>query len=353
MMRLLKGRVFYLGIVLFVLGLVLWRHSNPSAPLIMTPEMPVLETAESTEIDFAGEGWWEKDIDTERLNEAVKQDPVLRLFLLILTFFGVSMCLGGVAIFLWSLATGKIRRVWQGPWHKPPRWTLGEFWRITVLIAMIGILFSFVRMALIGLWPNLVLDLNLWINISMLMLHVMLLLIAYAFAADKFRSAGKAFGLSAKPLSGAFGIGIRGYMAIFPWLLLVLFLVVETANRLHYIPPPQPIHEMIFMENRAPVLGLTILMTCLMGPLAEEVFFRGILFAALRQHLSRWPAMLLSGALFSMVHTNVIGFIPIMMLGCFLAYLYERTGSLSAPVAIHMLHNAFLLGMALTYRMAI
>jgi len=65
------------------------------------------------------------------------------------------------------------------------------------------------------------------------------------------------------------------------------------------------------------------------------------------------PAMLLSGALFSLVHTNVIGFVPILVLGCFLADLYERTGSLGAPIAIHMLHNTFLLGIALTYRMAV
>ena len=60
--------------------------------------------------------------------------------------------------------------------------------------------------------------------------------------------------------------------------------------------------------------------------------------------------MLISGALFALVHSNAVGFLPIMVLGCLLAHLYERTGSLASPLAIHVLHNTFLMSTALVFR---
>ncbi len=60
--------------------------------------------------------------------------------------------------------------------------------------------------------------------------------------------------------------------------------------------------------------------------------------------------MLLSGAAFALIHTSPIGFLPIMVLGCLLAYLYERTGSLASPLAIHVLHNTFLMVLSMAFR---
>jgi membrane protease YdiL (CAAX protease family) len=60
--------------------------------------------------------------------------------------------------------------------------------------------------------------------------------------------------------------------------------------------------------------------------------------------------MLMSGAAFSCIHTNPVGFLPIMVLGCLLANLYERTGSLASPLAVHILHNSLLMSLALVLR---
>ena len=98
------------------------------------------------------------------------------------------------------------------------------------------------------------------------------------------------------------------------------------------------------------MVGLLVVLSCVIGPIAEELFFRGVLFAAARQHLSRGWAILASGAAFSLIHTNPVGFLPILVIGSLLAYLYERTGSLAAPIAVHMLHNTFLMSIGLIVR---
>jgi membrane protease YdiL (CAAX protease family) len=53
-------------------------------------------------------------------------------------------------------------------------------------------------------------------------------------------------------------------------------------------------------------------------------------------------AMALSALFFSFLHTNVIGFVPILMLGIFLAYLREKTGSLIPSITVHVIHNTAL-----------
>ena len=75
---------------------------------------------------------------------------------------------------------------------------------------------------------------------------------------------------------------------------------------------------------------------------AEEVFFRGFFFSGLRQRYSLWPAALISGVSFGIVHapTGPLAVIPLAVLGVALAWLYERTGSLWLCVIAHAINNA-------------
>lgn len=77
-------------------------------------------------------------------------------------------------------------------------------------------------------------------------------------------------------------------------------------------------------------------------PASEELFFRGGLYGALRLALPVPAAVALSAAGFGMVHEPSY-WLPTAALGAVLAVLYERSGSLAAPVAFHVLHNGAML----------
>jgi len=81
--------------------------------------------------------------------------------------------------------------------------------------------------------------------------------------------------------------------------------------------------------------------TILLAPVAEETLFRGILYPAIKQ--AGFPRLALWGTslLFAAVHTNLVTFIPLTLLACALALLYERTDNLAAPISAHALFNAF------------
>ena len=74
------------------------------------------------------------------------------------------------------------------------------------------------------------------------------------------------------------------------------------------------------------------------------------MYPALRARMPRWRAMALSGGFFAAIHTNLLGFLPIMLLGCLLAYIYERSGSLAGSIAVHVVHNSLLMSAAIIFR---
>lgn len=78
-------------------------------------------------------------------------------------------------------------------------------------------------------------------------------------------------------------------------------------------------------------------------PFAEEVLFRGVLFAALRRTCGVTSAVVLSSMIFGLMHMP--GWQMPFVLGLLLAWLYHRTGSLWAPVIAHMMVNVAALGL--------
>jgi membrane protease YdiL (CAAX protease family) len=83
------------------------------------------------------------------------------------------------------------------------------------------------------------------------------------------------------------------------------------------------------------------------APLAEEAFFRGFVFAGLRQRLGVVGAALISAAVFGAVHLSLATFLPVAFLGLLLAMLYEATGSLYPGIIAHAFNNGF--GLLLAY----
>jgi membrane protease YdiL (CAAX protease family) len=82
----------------------------------------------------------------------------------------------------------------------------------------------------------------------------------------------------------------------------------------------------------------------LVGPVAEETFFRGFVFTGLRSRYDWRVAAAISAALFAAAHLELTFFIPAFALGFLFAYLYQRSNSIWPGLIFHMLLN----GIALT-----
>lgn len=87
---------------------------------------------------------------------------------------------------------------------------------------------------------------------------------------------------------------------------------------------------------------LGLFTVCVLGPVAEELLFRGGVQGALQQRLgaaSPW-AVVWASAIFALVHANPAQMPAALLLGLLLGAAYRHTRSLAAPMAMHIVNNS-------------
>jgi membrane protease YdiL (CAAX protease family) len=103
-----------------------------------------------------------------------------------------------------------------------------------------------------------------------------------------------------------------------------------------------------------------VLALVLVAPVAEELFFRGVVLNAWMREYGTRTGLVGSAAVFAMIHANlesiesliasVVTVVPILGLGIALALIYRGTRSLAASMAMHAGFNAISVSIALLVR---
>lgn len=149
------------------------------------------------------------------------------------------------------------------------------------------------------------------------------------------------------------GAGIVGYLAGLPMLILAFVLVIVLMAIFSgpdgSAPTPNnPIVDSL-QSGSVPLIVALVLLATLWAPLVEEVVFRGGLYRHVRSRLGVPLAALLVGVLFAFMHSyGPIFTPPLIALGVTFALLREWRGSLIASMTAHFIHNAAVLGFAIT-----
>ena len=106
-------------------------------------------------------------------------------------------------------------------------------------------------------------------------------------------------------------------------------------------------HQQLEMITEYPQLPLRIMIVFLavvIGPLLEEMLFRGFVQTAMRSFFnirnSAWPAIAASSVFFAIMHEDRGHWPALFVLGVCLGYSYEKSGSLFRPIFIHIFFNA-------------
>ena len=86
----------------------------------------------------------------------------------------------------------------------------------------------------------------------------------------------------------------------------------------------------------------------ILAPLAEEIVFRGAILRTLLDMMSKknhWVAIMISAAIFGVVHGNMAQFVNALLMGLILGWMYYRTKSLVPGILLHWVNNtvAFIL----------
>jgi membrane protease YdiL (CAAX protease family) len=136
-----------------------------------------------------------------------------------------------------------------------------------------------------------------------------------------------------------FGIGLYPVMVFVVGGLLTVLLQTISGEQ---VEAPEQVGEHL------PAVGtaLTVVYAIVIAPIGEELFFRGVLFRALRDRHGFWV-----GAVGSSIGFGFIHFIPgsaidaallmtvMFFTGIALCFIYERRRTIVAPIAAHLTFN--------------
>jgi len=157
--------------------------------------------------------------------------------------------------------------------------------------------------------------------------------------------------LNNKPLSISLLVSVIIVFSILPFLNYISELNADMK-----LPEAWSALEVWMMEKEAQALLLTetflktssigglmvnLLIVALVPAIGEELLFRGVILRLFKEifkniHL----AVIISAMLFSLIHMQFYGFLPRMLMGIILGYLFVYTRSLWVPMLFHFVNNA-------------
>lgn len=153
-----------------------------------------------------------------------------------------------------------------------------------------------------------------------------------------------------RPWAGQFGIRTTRFWPAFWWLVAawVVFILFSAvwAAALGIDESDDLPAELGADESTLALIAVAVLVT-VVAPIAEEFFFRGFCFTALRRWLGLVPAVALTGVIFGAIHlggTSVEFLAPLAVFGALLCLLYVKTGSILPCMVLHALNNSLALG---------
>lgn len=88
---------------------------------------------------------------------------------------------------------------------------------------------------------------------------------------------------------------------------------------------------------------VVIICTGILGPILEEILFRGIVYNRLKSFNSNMKSIILTSLIFSIFHFDIINSIYAFFTSFILIYLYEKYNTLYAPILMHIFLNSTIL----------
>lgn len=151
-----------------------------------------------------------------------------------------------------------------------------------------------------------------------------------------------------------FGGDLRdpGQLFVRPKILLSLILLVPglqilssviTAVSASMFPGWMQFYEKLmenagFTTNVSPLLAVYAV---LLGPIEEELTFRGVVLSSAKKAMPFWAANLFQAFLFGIFHLNLIQGLYAFFIGLFLGFICGRSGSIYFSICLHVLFNSW------------
>ena len=157
----------------------------------------------------------------------------------------------------------------------------------------------------------------------------------FSFSAVLFRAPLSSLGFvstkALKPYVFAVGMWLIGLSILMLWVQALIWLGVDL------LVPPDTAQKAL--DEAGGSIVVTIILVGILGPIAEEIFFRGFVLTGLVKRFGVGRSLLLSSLMFGLFHIDPGAIVPTFALGLALGWVYLKTGSIWPAMFAHGLHN--------------
>ena len=133
------------------------------------------------------------------------------------------------------------------------------------------------------------------------------------------------------PYALAAGMWIIGLSALMFWVQILIWLDIDL------LLPPDTAEKAL--DEAGGSIVITLVLVGLLGPIAEEIFFRGFVLPGLINRLGVGRALVISSLVFGLFHIDPGAIVPTFALGLALGWVYLKTRSIWPAIFAHGLHN--------------
>lgn len=180
----------------------------------------------------------------------------------------------------------------------------------------------------LSLSEGLILQMPLWLG---------LLVFPWAMSRHRGMSFAGATALTQKVRDIPIGlaVGAAAQIVAIPLLYLALSPLIDTDDL------SDPARMLADKANDPLGIALLVLIVLIGAPLVEEIFFRGVLFATLRDRCKPWVMVAVTSLVFMVFHVGQLLQYPgLLLFGVLAGLMYYKTGRLGAAIWTHVGFNA-------------
>lgn len=131
---------------------------------------------------------------------------------------------------------------------------------------------------------------------------------------------------------------------LFGGTLLMIGMILLGIPLLYLQPDvdPQPFEQMLRSAGQNWQFLVLLFLGVVTAPVAEELFFRGMLYPVFRASLGPWWGAAAAGLIFGLAHWDLWRTIPLAIGGAVLCYMYEKTGNIWVTMLAHGTWNGLM-----------
>ena len=154
----------------------------------------------------------------------------------------------------------------------------------------------------------------------------------------KYKLSKKIFGINRVNPKKVIGGVIEGFAIYYAIAILIIVAIIYLGIEIPGAEIKKNILE--YFGNTKKDIAIAGVMIIIIGPIIEEVIFRGFLYRGLANIIGKWWGSIISAGIFAVLHIETEAILPVFTLALIMNHIVSKTKSIKTSIVFHIIQNA-------------